>query len=105
MQTQEWCTRHATQAVLILCATLSISGRAYAKTWEVPGNGTLQSVLSDSCKDGDRIHVAGPAAYQAPASGFVITKSVEIFGDGRNVGSTLDKATVLYANGVNSHVI
>jgi hypothetical protein len=58
-----------------------------------------------AAQTGDRIYFPGPTpgAYIAPAGGWTIQKSLEIFGDGPGMG-TGDTGTTLKPNSANDHV-
>jgi hypothetical protein len=57
-----------------------------------------------AAQDGDRIYFPSPGPYQAPANGWQITKSLEIFGDGVGNGSRTAGSTLLARTGAGNHI-
>jgi hypothetical protein len=85
-------------ASALIGIALLLPGTVRARTWEVTGDTVnagqrITNALLNAV-DGDRIHIASPGTYIAPAGGWILKKSLEIYGDG--VGNQIDpQATFL----------
>jgi hypothetical protein len=69
----------------------------------------LQAALNES-RDGDRIYLPGSLRYRAPAGGWEVRKSVEIFGDGpgsADIAPETNSGTILHPHSpsTSDHVI
>src|SRR5262249_40976298 len=77
-----------THAVLTAALTLALVGKAQGTTYEVTTGSQLNALLgkrdtTGTAVNGDRIHIIAGGTYIAPAHGWQIRKSLEIYGDGQ----------------------
>jgi len=65
---------------------------------------SVQEAL-DAALDGDRLYFPGVQVYQAPPGGWIISKRLEIFGDGPGSPDSYDGSVLVPAGGATDHVL
>jgi hypothetical protein len=66
--------------LLLACVMLGTPGTSRATTHEATDSTSFTSALGNA-QDGDRIHLSA-GTYRAPSGGWVVRRSIELFGDG-----------------------